>query len=353
MIGIFAAPLISASTEKVNTDIDFDRAAQKLYMASVVTSQTAVVGTAPSPVEEFLEAQEEEQEAVADEMVLELPPAIPERDEIQKICYTTEVQVGEERNIISVKVPEKMENNVSTGHSKIDVLMAGDGVTPSTACLLTGIPGSGKSTLAFQMADAITGQGHIALYNSCEESAVQISKVARRLRLRHGFFASALHSVYDIVKHAKTFQEKYPDKQVFLFVDSLQTVDVPSVETDEKFNILLDSEGQPIKKKGRVSAGQTVQVETAQILTSWCKETYGVCFIIGQVNKDGEFAGRQAIKHWVDAHMHLDINKDRASGDYGCRTAEMTKNRFGLAGAYYPFEIEARGIKFTEPKVKK
>jgi predicted ATP-dependent serine protease len=289
--------------------------------------------------------------AVTDFVPPELAPVV--ETPVEQYIYEEDVKVGESRNIITVKIPAQMENNINMGHEKINILMSGDGATPSTACLVTGVPGAGKSTMMFQLADAITSSGHVALYNTCEESLVQVSRVAKRLRLKHGFLVASHRNVFDLVDHAKQLQEAHPDKQVFIFVDSLQTIEVPNWEYDEFGTVLRDAQGEPLKRKGRPLGGQTVQVETTKILTAWCKKTYGIMFLIGQVNKDGDFSGRQAIKHWVDAHLHLDINRDRYSGDYGCRTAEMTKNRFGVAGIYYPFEIEARGIKFTEPKTNK
>lgn len=277
-------------------------------------------------------------------------PVVEEVPNIEQILFTDDVKVGEKRNIINIKVPKEMENNVDTGYDKINILMAGDGATPSTACLVTGVPGAGKSTLMFQLADSITKTGNVALYNTCEESLVQVSRVAKRLRLKHGFNVSSHRSVFDLIEHAKILQADNPGKQVFLFVDSLQTVEVPNFRYDENCAIIRDKNGEPVKRQGRPSSGQTTQVEATQILTTWCKKTYGIMFLIGQVNKDGDFAGRQAIKHWIDAHLHLDINKDRYSPDHGSRTCEMTKNRFGVAGIYYPFELEARGVRFTEPK---
>lgn len=306
-------------------------------LPTTVIVNPVVVNNVPLPGEEIKAAATPEPEA-------ECP--------IQQIVYVEEPKVGESRNVVTIQIPKEMENNVQMGHEKMNILMAGDGATPSTACLVTGVPGAGKSTMMFQLADSITGAGHIALYNTCEESLVQVSRVAKRLRLRHGFNVAAHRSVFDLVEHAKIFQKENPEKQVFIFVDSLQTVEVPNYDYDEHGSVLKDEFGVPLKRKGRPISGQTTQVEVTKILTSWCKKTYGIMFLIGQVNKDGDFAGRQAIKHWVDAHMHLDINRDRYSGDYGCRTAEMTKNRFGVAGIFFPFEIEARGIKFIASKEK-
>ena len=256
-----------------------------------------------------------------------------------------DVRVGEQVNIKQIKIPPQMEKNVSTGHPKLDILLGGDGVTPSTVCLLTGVPGSAKTTLSVQMADSISKAGHLSLYNTCEESLMQLSRVAKRLRVENGFFVSSHRSVFDLINHADILREQNPGKQLFLFVDSLQTVECPNVRWDEKTGkMLLDKNGEPIKRLGRPTGAHGAQVEITKILTTWCKNTYSILFLIGQVNKDGDFAGRQAIKHWVDAHLHLSISKDYKTK--GQRIAEMTKNRFGCAGIFYPFELEARGVRF-------
>jgi len=89
---------------------------------------------------------------------------------------------------------------------------------------------------------------------------------------------------------------------------------------------------------------------THYLSSTWCKRTFGCLFLIGQVTKNGDFAGKQGIKHWVDAHMHLDIDTNRKSDFYQQRVAEMSKNRFGPSGVCFGFEIEARGLKFQDAK---
>lgn len=275
-------------------------------------------------------------------------PEKENENKLQLISAVDNVLIGEQLNITSVEIPKQMENNVSTGSPKFDTLLSGDGVTPSACCLVTGIPGSGKSTCMMQLADSITNAGHIAIYNTCEESILQVSRMVKRLKLKHGFFVSSHSSIFDLIEHVTLIQNQNPDKTVFLFVDSLQTIEIPNVEYLQNGTVVKDKDGKPKKRVGRINVGSGVQVEVAKLLTNWCKRTYGVCFLIGQVNKDGTFSGRQAIKHWVDCHMHFDICKERYSSNYNTRAIEMTKNRFGIAGIYYPFEITSRGIKFIE-----
>jgi DNA repair protein RadA/Sms len=238
--------------------------------------------------------------------------------------------VNNSTNILDIDVPAALEENVPTGFAHIDALFAGDGVTPSTAAIVTGIPGAGKTTLMLQLADAVTGAGHIALYNTGEESLYQVRKVVRRLGLQNGFIPSYESSAQDIVKKAKAIQRANPGKQVFLFVDSLQCVEVDREKG----------------KKGRTPSQGNKEVGATEILTQWAKETFGILMIIGMVTKDGTFAGKQAIRHIVDAHLHLSVDTDRKSDTYGQRVATMEKNRFGASAIGYTYEINSAGVQF-------
>jgi len=239
--------------------------------------------------------------------------------------------VNSKTNILDIEVPKQLEVNVPTGMPHIDALFAGDGIMPSTAAILTGIPGAGKTTLALQLADAVMGMGHIAIYNTGEESLYQLRKVVRRLDLKNGFIPSYEPSVQGIVKKAKEVQKLHKGKQVFLFVDSLQCVELEREKG----------------KRGRGPAAGNKEVQTTIALTQWCKETYGILCLIGMVTKDGTFAGKQAIRHVVDAHLHLGVDSERKSETYGERTACMEKNRTGQAQFVYSYDISSAGVKFT------
>ena len=239
-------------------------------------------------------------------------------------------KVTDTTNILDIEVPAQLEVNVPTGFAHIDALFAGDGVTPSTASIVTGIPGAGKTTLMLQLADAITRSGHIAVYNTGEESLYQVRKVVRRLGLEHGFVPMYETETKTLIRKIKAIQAKNKGKQVFLFVDSLQCMEVEREKG----------------KRGRPASHGNMEVETTALLTQWAKESYGVLFLIGMVTKDGTFAGKQKIRHIVDVHLHLGVDTDRKSETYGNRVASMEKNRFGLAGVEYSYEINSLGVHF-------
>lgn len=257
-------------------------------------------------------------------------------------------------NILDIDIPKQLEKNVTTGMKEMDLLMAGDGVTRSTVTMVTGVPGNGKSTIMLQTADAVTKSGNIAVYNGNEESVFQMRKTAKRLRLKHGFIVQAETDVYKLVYILNKITKENPDKVVFFVQDSLPSLVVPNYEIDEKTGMPkvmkkgLDRDGFPHwkKQRGRALAGNNATIRAIEVLASWTKQTFGVSFLINHVLKDGTFAGAQTLKHVIDVHLHLTIELGKRSENYGERSLSVEKNRFGIAGVFFPFEISERGLRF-------
>lgn len=230
-------------------------------------------------------------------------------------------------NILNLDVPQELEKTIKTGISFIDNAL-GEGITPSSAILLTGTPGAGKSTLSLQIANSVTANNHIALYNSGEESLFQIRKVTKRLGFKHGFIAGQDLMIDDVLEHSKNIRNLHKGKQFFLVCDSLQTLD-----------------------DGKYQNGMTnsmTAVRCTEAITDFCKDTYSIAFLIGQVTKEGEFSGKQAIKHAIDVHLHLSIDLNKKSDTYGERILEVQKNRFGPAGKRFIVGINERGLYMKE-----
>ena len=189
---------------------------------------------------------------------------------------------------------------------------------------IVGRNGAGKTTMCLQLANAITASGNVCLFNTAEESLFQVRKVAKRLGMQDGFVAGQDSLVADILEHADHLRKANKGKQVFLIIDSLQTLD------DGKY------------KDGFTNSMS--QVRATEMITNWCKENFGVAIIIGQVTKGGEFAGKQQIKHTVDAHAHLFIDDKKNSETFGERLFEVQKNRFGCSGKTFILGIEKKGL---------
>lgn len=244
-------------------------------------------------------------------------------------------------NINAIKVPPKLRERHAIGSKLnrlgfIDDALGGQGFTPGTVTMLTGTPGAGKTTLLLQLADALQGGGHSALLNTGEESLYQVKLVCERLNLKNGFFAGQDRMVPDTLKHVKDIMEremsgdldsqgrlKLGSKQMFLLVDSLQCMD------DGKY-----SNG---------TNGMT-PVRVVEMLVDYAKKFFVNVVFIGQVNKNGEFAGKMEIKHAIDTHMHLYVDMDKRSDTYGERMFTVTKNRFGCSGRTYMLGIDDKGL---------
>lgn len=231
-------------------------------------------------------------------------------------------------NILDLTVPPELEERVSSGIAWVDDLLgAGDkeqGITPSTSILFTGTPGAGKTTGALQIADGWTSQGNICLFNGQEESLLQVRKTTKRLKMKNGFVCGEDRLIPQVLEHARYLITQNPKKRLMLVLDSIQTHD-----------------------DGFYSNGGTnsmTPVRVTKMITEFCKETFSIAILIGQVNKDGKFSGKQQIKHDVDVHLHLQIDQKPTSETFGKRIIKVEKNRFGFSQVGYFLGLNEKGL---------
>ncbi len=230
-------------------------------------------------------------------------------------------------NLLDIEVPDALRHKQKTGISWFDDALGGEGFTPSTSMMLTGGPGCGKTTMILQLADSLTRMGHVALMNTGEESLYQVRLVAERLKLSKGFICGQDSLVKDVLAHAEMLR-KLPQnkgKQMFLLQDSLQTLD------------------DGFYKNGTTNS--VTPVRCTEALTDWAKSNNGIVIFIGQVNKNGDFAGKNTIRHAVDVHGSLYFDDDKKSETYGERLYEITKNRFGCSGRTYVIGLDRDGLR--------
>mgnify|MGYP000864423214 CR=1 FL=1 len=235
---------------------------------------------------------------------------------------------GKGTNVLSLNLDPRLEVRVPTGLDFIDELLgAGEqelGATPSTSILFTGGAGAGKTTLSQQLADAWTRAGGVALLNGQEEHPLQVRKTSKRLNLKSGFIIGEDRLVPNMLNHADYLREKSPNKPLLLICDSLQTHD------------------DGFYRDGGTNTMTPVRI--TRMLTEYCKRHYAVCVLIGQVNKDGKFSGKNSIKHLVDVHMHLQIDQKPTSETFGKRILKVEKNRFGFSQVGYFLGMKSEGL---------
>ncbi len=227
-------------------------------------------------------------------------------------------------NVLDIEVPAHLERTVPSGVQFIDDAFGGTGLTPSSVTLFTGTPGSGKTTLLLQLANALTGKGHVCLYNTGEESLLQVRRTCKRLQMKHGFVPGNARYVDEVLAHANFLRARNPAKDVVLVIDSLQTQD------------------DGFYDNGHTNSMTPVRV--IERLTEWAKTTFGIVIVIGHVTKDGKLAGKQQIKHTVDVHAQLFIDEKPKSETYGKRIFKISKNRFGCNGLAYVLEMNGNGL---------
>ena len=229
-------------------------------------------------------------------------------------------------NILDIKVPAWLRNKFKVGIQYWDDALGGGGFTPSAVTLFTGEPGAGKTTAMLALADAITKNGGLALFNTAEESLHQVSMVVERLRLKKGFIAGQENNVPKLLEQCDKLIAKNPGKQFFLIIDSLQCMD------------------DGYYKDGGINSRTAVRV--LQMVTDWCKKTKSVGICIGQVNKTGRMAGSNKLKHMVDSMLHLRVEQ-RDPDLAGLRVLETVKNRFGGCGYNFYLDLKPRGFEFV------
>ena len=227
-------------------------------------------------------------------------------------------------NILDVEVPKQLRNKVATKLDYFDGVLGGEGLTPSSVILFTGTPGAGKTTMTLKLADSLTRNGAVVVFNTAEESLFQVKLVVERLRLKGGFKVGQETHVPTLLKKCDALRKANPGKPFFLIVDSLQCMD------DGKY------------KDGHVNSKSAERA--LAMITDWCKEHYANAVVIGQVNKGGQMAGTNKLKHMVDAMMHLSVEtKDKDLE--GCRVLQTTKNRFGGCGHTFFLSLDHRGFR--------
>tara|TARA_A100001011_G_C14107027_1_gene755264 strand:+ start:167 stop:916 length:750 start_codon:yes stop_codon:yes gene_type:complete len=233
-----------------------------------------------------------------------------------------EVEFG--TSINEVVVPKILRKRVSTGIQYFDAVLGGKGFTPSMITYFTGTPGAGKTTMMLALANSLQGHGAEVVFNTAEESLYQIKMTAERLELHHPFKLGNESNVPLLLKGCDKLRQKAPGRPFFLIVDSLQCMD------DGYF------------KSGRISSATNERA--LQLLTNYAKEHAVNVICIGQVNKSGQMAGSNKLKHMVDSHLHLSV-EEKDEDLKGCRVLETLKNRFGGAGHIVFLRLRKAGFK--------
>lgn len=249
----------------------------------------------------------------------------------------------------------------------LDEMLGGEkhpGMLVGGSVFLTGEPNAGKTTITFQMADALTGQGHRVKYYCPEMIESEMKMLMTRLNLKHGFDfvasdtltpeEAALSKEERLLKilNGSAEGDLSPDLELatdfikaceqregerIAYNDQLRTDTVeyqdymlqrlinpylPEIKRDEGRVVLFVDSIQALSN-GRSDAFKTLQrfVKLNQVLG-------GVVVFIGQATKSGKFAGNNEMVHEVTTHLHGSVITN--ADDEQVREYETKKNRGGV-----------------------
>ena len=209
-------------------------------------------------------------------------------------------------------VTTEARTRVKTGIEEFD-RAAGGGLMPASLVLIAGAPGEGKSTILAQVVDALVQQGYGAIYASGEESAGQIRERAERLKLHLNDIRVVTEQDANVI--CEIISTEHPQ---FCVIDSIQTFS-PSVDAPA----------------GTISSVQRV----AHMFLKTAKAAGTTLLIVGQINKDSNIAGPEALQHLVDTVLFLEGDKNGF-----LRILRATKNRFGPLDEIGLFDMREEGM---------
>jgi predicted ATP-dependent serine protease len=209
------------------------------------------------------------------------------------------------------------ENTIKTGNENIDDFLSNDkGFVIGSSYFLTGTSGAGKTTFAILIQKML--KYNITAFYSREMSSCSVKSQTERLGVEHN---NAFIADKDSCKTIDVFIKEIDKvKPSLVIVDSLQVIlkeDYPNISEE------------------------TACFEMIQKLRNWTEKNNSVLIVVGHVNKDNGFEGKNTIQHMFDAHMEMVYDKKKNT-----RILSWAKNRKGDAGKILYYEFGKNTMEF-------
>jgi len=222
-------------------------------------------------------------------------------------------------NYSDVKI--KADLTIEIGNKNFDEFLSFEkGLVVGSSIFLTGTSGAGKTTLAITLQRSLS-EYRTALY-SREMSASRVKTQMKQYPVEHkNAYIADKEMCPTLEAFIKELDEMRPK---VVIVDSLQVImreDYADVSANVSgFNII-------------------------QMLRAWTEKNDAVLIVVGHVNKDGEFEGKNIIEHMFDSHMEMIFDKKRNT-----RTLSWAKNRNGSVEKSLFYEFGEKSIEFYTPE---
>ena len=218
---------------------------------------------------------------------------------------------GRSKTYDEVSIKTKNVKTVKSGVNILDNFLSNEsGFIPGSSLYFTGTSGSGKTSLAYFL------QRELSKYKTSLYSREMTASQIKRQMIRFGTpdqtaTISDKESCPHFLDYMIEIEKTLPN---LIIIDSLQFI-----VKEDYANMSEDSAAEYVIESVR----------------SFAEKTNAVLIIIGHVNKDGNFAGSNFIKHAFDAHLHMKFDKKLNE-----RTLYWEKNRLGSVEEtlYYTFD---------------
>jgi len=195
---------------------------------------------------------------------------------------------------------------VPTGNEMINKFFGNEGVVQGALYFIYGPAGSSKSTfLQWLMKLVSTNPNNVPAFFSNEQNAIAIKENCARIKMEGDFaIESEKKDLNDIMQACLELKAANPGKQLWIVVDALQGV--------------TDAKNHP-RKHG-------IEAHVINTLREFAAKNQIIAFLIGHVNKKGQYAGPTTINHNID--VELTITNDSKF----VRSVYVKKNRWGASG---------------------
>lgn len=226
---------------------------------------------------------------------------------------------AEFKKISDIVVPDQLFHPLKTNNPEMDAVLSElGGLIPSQVVMITGNPGSGKTTIAAVVGSKISKiiPNKPVVFLSYEMSDFQLKLQAKKI----SGFGDLLISTHEFHK------DPIGMESLFKALDAIQ----PSLVIADSLQKMASKMPQGLIR------GQITLVE---MFTKWAKKTFTPVMLIGHNDKGGNYAGPAFLKHEVDSHLEIRVDKDTHE-----RVFAMSKNRFGGNAEEYTFRITSDGV---------